>query len=96
MTSDSISVRIFNARGELVGPISMPPVVKSEEEWRVQLSEEQYRITRDSGTEPAFCGTLLDNEVEGFYTCVCCGLPLFSRQHEYEATDRKSPRSRSC
>jgi methionine-R-sulfoxide reductase len=85
MTDATVSVRVFNDRGELVGPLSMAPVVKSEEEWMAQLNEEQYRITRDAGTEAAFCGTLLDNKLEGVYCCVCCGLPLFSSAHMFHS-----------
>lgn len=85
MTAAIVSVRVFDARGQLVGPLAMPAVVKTEDEWRAQLSDEQYRIARDSGTEPAFCGTLLDNELQGIYTCVCCGLPLFSSVHMFHS-----------
>lgn len=85
MTNPTVSVRVFDTSGELIGPLSMPPVTKSEEEWRAQLDEEQYRITRDSGTEPAFCGTLLDNQREGVYCCVCCDLPLFSSAHMFHS-----------
>jgi len=42
------------------------------------LNEEEYRILLNHGTEPAFCGTLLDNKLEGTYACRLCGLPLFS------------------
>lgn len=48
-----------------------------------KLTPEQYRITQKSGTEPAFCGTLLDNKKSGAYCCVVCGLPLFSSDHRF-------------
>ncbi|MDP7009357.1 MAG: bifunctional methionine sulfoxide reductase B/A protein [Phycisphaerales bacterium] len=47
------------------------------------LDEETLRITQQSGTEAPFCGTLLDNKKNGFYSCVVCGLPLFSSEHKY-------------
>ena len=47
------------------------------------LDEETYRITQKAGTEAAFCGTLLDNKKEGVYSCVVCGLPLFSSEHKF-------------
>ncbi len=50
-----------------------------------KLDEETYRITQKSGTEPAFCGTLLDNKKQGFYACVVCGLPLFSSDHKFDS-----------
>ncbi len=49
------------------------------------LSEEEYRILLDHGTEPAFCGTLLDNKMDGKYACRLCGLPLFSSSHKFES-----------
>jgi peptide methionine sulfoxide reductase msrA/msrB len=50
-----------------------------------RLTPEQFRVTQKSGTEPAFCGNLLDNKKDGFYACVVCGLPLFSSQHKFES-----------
>lgn len=47
------------------------------------LDEETYRITQKAGTEPPFCGTLLDNKKDGVYACVVCGLPLFSSEHKF-------------
>lgn len=50
-----------------------------------KLDEETYRITQKAGTEPAFCGTLLDNKMQGMYTCVVCALPLFSSEHKFDS-----------
>lgn len=50
-----------------------------------KLTPEQYRVTQKSGTEAAFCGTLVDNHKEGVYTCVVCGLPLFSSDHKFDS-----------
>ncbi len=50
-----------------------------------KLDPETYRITQDSGTERAFCGTLLDNKKVGEYCCVVCGLPLFSSSHKFNS-----------
>lgn len=50
-----------------------------------KLDPEAYRITQKSGTEPAFCGNLLDNKKEGVYCCVVCGLPLFSSEHKFNS-----------
>ena len=48
-----------------------------------KLDPKTVEITQRAGTEPAFCGTLLDNKKPGIYTCVVCGLPLFSSEHKY-------------
>lgn len=50
-----------------------------------KLDDEAYRITQKAGTEPAFCGTLLDNKQEGAYVCVVCGLPLFSSDNKFHS-----------
>ena len=49
------------------------------------LDEEERRILLDHGTEPPFCGTLLDNKLDGTYACRLCGLPLFSSQHKFNS-----------
>jgi len=80
-----VDVKVFNDRGELVGPIRMPKVVKSDEEWQKLLTPEQYKIARGKGTEAPFCGRLLDNHLDGIYTCVSCGLPLFSSANKFDS-----------
>jgi methionine-R-sulfoxide reductase len=47
------------------------------------LDAESYRITQQQGTERPFCGTLLDNKLEGVYHCIVCDLPLFSSEHKF-------------
>ncbi len=49
------------------------------------LTAEQYRVTQRAGTEPAFCGNLTDNKMDGTYCCVVCGLPLFSSSHKFNS-----------
>lgn len=73
-----MKVKVFNPQGQLVGPVESSKVVKTDAEWRQQLTAEEFAIARNKGTERAFCGTLLDNKQEGVYQCVCCGLPLFA------------------
>jgi methionine-R-sulfoxide reductase len=78
-------VHIINDRGELFGPVDRPRVEKSDDEWRAQLTPEQYQVARGKGTERPFCGTLLDNKKEGIYACICCSLPLFSSSAKFES-----------
>ena len=80
-----MQVRVFNRQGQLVGPIESAKVVKSDAQWREQLTPEQFTIARGKGTESPFCGTLLDNKRQGVYSCVCCGLPLFSSQGKFHS-----------
>jgi peptide-methionine (R)-S-oxide reductase len=60
-------------------------VRKSEEEWLRQLTPEQYRVTRQAGTERAFTGTYWNAKSPGTYTCVCCGQPLFASETKFES-----------
>lgn len=78
-------VRVFNRRGELVGPVESPRVVKTDAEWRAQLTLPQFRIARGKDTERPFCGTLLDNKQDGVYACICCGLPLFTSSSKFNS-----------
>lgn len=63
----------------------MDKVVKTDAEWRAQLTEEQYRVTRRGGTECAFTGKLWDNHDEGTFECVCCGQALFKSDTKFES-----------
>ncbi|MBK6768306.1 MAG: peptide-methionine (R)-S-oxide reductase MsrB [Ardenticatenales bacterium] len=85
MTNDRVSVHVFDRSGQLVGPIDVPRVVKTDGEWRAQLTAEQFAVARGKGTERPFCGTLLDNKRSGVYACVCCALPLFSSGAKFDS-----------
>ncbi len=63
----------------------MSKIHKSAEKWRAQLTPEQYRITREKGTERAFTGEYAENFEEGIYHCICCGQALFASTHKYDA-----------
>jgi peptide-methionine (R)-S-oxide reductase len=59
-------------------------ITKTEEEWRKLLTPEQYRITREKGTEPAFTGKYYGFEGKGTYRCVCCGNELFNSETKFD------------
>jgi peptide methionine sulfoxide reductase msrA/msrB len=63
----------------------MKKIIKSDEEWKKQLTDEQFRITRGKGTERAFCGMFYDNHKQGVYHCICCDLPLFESTAKFES-----------
>ena len=60
-------------------------IEKSESEWRKQLTPEQYRVTRQKGTEPPYSGRYNDFKNRGIYRCVCCGAELFDSETKYES-----------
>jgi len=70
--------------GEMTAP-TKDKVSKSDAQWRKELAPEQYRITRQKGTEPAFSGEYWDNKEKGLYKCVCCGTPLFSSDTKFKS-----------
>jgi peptide-methionine (R)-S-oxide reductase len=63
----------------------MAKVTKSDDEWRAELPEDVYRITRKAGTEMAFTGKYYNHKDEGVYTCVCCEQPLFRSDEKYNS-----------
>ena len=63
----------------------MEKIVKTDAEWRAQLTPEQYRVTRRRGTELACSGAFHDSHEPGTYFCVCCGLPLFSPEAKFDS-----------
>lgn len=81
----TVEVRLLDAKGKLGPKTAVPKVIKSDEEWKKQLTPEQYKIARAKGTERAFCGLLLDEKKPGVYYCVCCGLPLFSSTSKFHS-----------
>jgi methionine-R-sulfoxide reductase len=84
-SSSMVQVRFLDDKG-LPGPlVSTPKVVKTDEQWRKQLTPEQYKIARNKGTEPAFCGVFFDNHKPGTYYCICCGLPLFTSETKFDS-----------
>lgn len=76
MTDEEVSIAL---------PEGIEKIVKSDEEWKSELSELEYYVIRDKGTERSFTGDLWDNKEEGVYTCRACQLPLFTSNTKYKS-----------
>ncbi|HZM02248.1 MAG TPA: peptide-methionine (R)-S-oxide reductase MsrB [Candidatus Saccharimonadales bacterium] len=80
-----VQVRFVDEKGQ-PGPLTAAPkVIKSDAEWRKQLTKDQYQIARAKGTEAAFCGAFYDQHKPGIYYCICCDLPLFTSEAKFES-----------
>ena len=80
---ETTMIAIFDSRS---GQVEMVwPVVKSEAQWREQLNEEQYHVTREKGTERAFNGEYNDNKASGIYRCVGCETELYSSETKFDS-----------
>jgi peptide-methionine (R)-S-oxide reductase len=60
-------------------------ITKTDEEWRKQLSPEQYQVTRQAGTERAFTGKYWNTKTKGMYLCACCGQELFNSETKFDS-----------
>jgi peptide-methionine (R)-S-oxide reductase len=81
----TVTVMRFSAAGEELGPVQVARVVKSDAQWRRQLTPAQYWVTRQGRDEPAFAGLYTTFRGRGIYSCVCCGNALFGSETKYDA-----------
>jgi peptide-methionine (R)-S-oxide reductase len=75
----------FSDSGKRIGIVTTGKVIKSDEEWKRQLTPEQFAVTRKKGTEPTFTGKYYKLHDRGIYRCVCCGNALFSSDTKFES-----------
>ncbi len=76
--------RVFDV-GKLTGKATVPRVVKSDAEWKQQLSPISYQVARHAGTERADTGDTWNNHDHGIYRCICCDNALFSSETKFES-----------
>jgi peptide-methionine (R)-S-oxide reductase len=82
-SSKAAKIKLYSVAQK--GFIMSEKVVKTDAEWKSQLTREQYEVTRRKGTERAFTGEYWNNHEKGTYKCVCCGNDLFSSDTKFES-----------
>ena len=82
-TASEKKIKLYSATRK--GYVMSGKVIKSEAEWRKQLTPEQFHVTRQKGTEKAYSGATWNNHEKGIYQCICCGNDLYSSEHKYDS-----------
>jgi len=83
--SATVPIEAFDAKGVSQGVAQVKRVVKSDEEWRKQLSRAAYAVTRHDDTERPFSGEYDKNEADGVYRCICCDTALFDSRTKFDS-----------
>jgi peptide-methionine (R)-S-oxide reductase len=83
--SATVSIENFSAAGASEGTSEVARVVKSDEEWRQQLTGISYEVTRHEATERAFSGEYDRNHADGLYRCICCGTALYDSRTKFDS-----------
>jgi methionine-R-sulfoxide reductase len=81
----TVKILNYDEKGEPAGVAVVDQIVKSDDEWRRQLTPEQYQVTRGAGTEMCGTGEYNHNKEHGIYRCVCCGTALFTSRVKFES-----------
>lgn len=80
-----VTIIQFSDKGERIGKVSVPKVVKSDADWQKQLSPEAYAIARERKTERAFTGAYWNLHDKGLFRCICCETALFSSSAKFDS-----------
>jgi peptide-methionine (R)-S-oxide reductase len=80
-----VSLVEFTDSGQRKGRVKVEKVQKSDDEWKKELTPEQFEVARQAGTERAFTGKYWNNHDHGIYKCICCGNALFSSDTKFES-----------
>jgi peptide-methionine (R)-S-oxide reductase len=81
----SVAIESFSAAGKSLGKTTVARVMKTDEEWRKQLTPAAFTVTRHEGTERPFSGKYNENHADGLYRCICCDTALFDSKTKFES-----------
>ena len=84
-SSPDVSIENFSAAGKSEGIVRVAKVVKTDAQWRAQLSALCFSVTRQAGTEVAFSGEYASNHADGVYHCICCDTALYDSKTKFES-----------
>jgi peptide-methionine (R)-S-oxide reductase len=85
VTAGPVTIVQFSANGKRIGKATVPRTIKSEAEWKQQLSPVSFEVTRHAGTERAYTGNTWNNHDRGLYRCICCDTAVFSSDTKFES-----------
>lgn len=80
-----ISIETFSAAGKSQGLVQADKVVKTDAQWRAQLSPASFYVARQAGTEVAFSGEYDHNKADGLYRCICCDTALYDSRTKFDS-----------
>jgi peptide-methionine (R)-S-oxide reductase len=80
-----VTIVEFSDAGQRQDKVRVPKVVKTEREWKQQLTSDAFEVTRHAATERPFSGRYWNNHEKGLYRCICCGTALFSSETKFES-----------
>lgn len=83
--TSEVSVEIFSAAGKSEKIVTIPKVIKTDEQWSKQLSVQAFKVARRAGTERAFSGEYAKSHGDGLYRCICCANALFDSKTKFES-----------
>jgi peptide-methionine (R)-S-oxide reductase len=83
--SGPVKIVQFDDTGKKLGVVTIPKVVKTDEEWRKLLDPQQYQVTRHAATERPFQNAYAENHAKGLYRCICCNNALYTSDTKFES-----------
>jgi peptide-methionine (R)-S-oxide reductase len=81
----AVNIVEFSSSGQRENTVSLPVIIKTDAEWKQQLSPDAYAVTRHAGTERPYSGEYWNLHDKGLYHCICCDTPLFSSETKFES-----------